>query len=87
MEAKRPDDQPAPLRLALELRGDGAGVAGSLRDELGARHPFTGWLGLLTLLEAARLRSRDARPGPPPSSSDEPRQSARSQLHLYPQDT
>ena len=40
METERPDDQPALLRLALELRADGAGVAGSLCDELGARHPF-----------------------------------------------
>jgi hypothetical protein len=43
--------------LALELRSEGAGIAGSVRDELGAEHPFTGWLELLSLLEAARIRS------------------------------
>ena len=55
------DDRPAPRRLMLELQSDGAGVAGSIYDELGDQHSFTGWLGLLTLLEAARLRSQHAR--------------------------
>jgi hypothetical protein len=58
MDPDRIDYQPAPLRLTLELRPDGAGIAGSLCDELGSQHPFTGWLGLLTLLEAARLSSQ-----------------------------
>ena len=62
MDPDRIDHQPAPLRLTLELRPDGAGMAGSLCDELGGQHPFSGWLGLLTLLEAARLRSQ-VRPG------------------------
>jgi hypothetical protein len=52
------DDPLTPPRLTLELRSEGAGVAGSLYDEHGAQHRFTGWLGLLTLLEAARLRSQ-----------------------------
>ena len=46
-----------PLRLSLELRPTGAAVSGSLVDEGGTEHPFTGWLGLLTLLEA-RLRGQ-----------------------------
>ena len=58
MDPDRIDHQPAPLQLTLELRPEGAGTAGSLCDELGGQHPFTGWLGLLTLLEAARLRSQ-----------------------------
>src|SRR5262245_65452248 len=65
MDPDRIDHQPAPLRLTLELRPDGAGIAGSLCDELGSQHPFTGWLGLLTLLEAARLRSQVRRAGQP----------------------
>ena len=48
---------PQPLRLALELRPCGAALAGSLYDERGDEHAFTGWLGLLTLLEAACLRA------------------------------
>ena len=42
--------------FALELRADGAGLEGSLVDESGTEHTFSGWLGLLTLLEGARLR-------------------------------
>ena len=46
----------APLRFELEIRPSGAAMAGSLYDEVGAEHAFTGWLGLLTLLESARAR-------------------------------
>ena len=49
---------PQPLRLSLELRPSGAALSGSLCDEGGTEHEFTGWLGLLTLLEAARLRAQ-----------------------------
>lgn len=48
---------PSSVRLSLELRPAGAHVAGSLVDERGLEHAFTGWLGLLTLLEAARVRA------------------------------
>jgi hypothetical protein len=52
-------DQPrAPVRLTLELRPQGDGLAGSLYDEIGSHHRFAGWLDLLTLLEAARLRTQ-----------------------------
>ena len=44
------------VRLGLELRADGAGLAGSLVDERGDAHAFCGWLGLLTLLESARAQ-------------------------------
>ena len=57
MDPDRNEQRRTPLWLALELRAEGAGIAGSVRDELGAEHPFTGWLELLSLLEAARLRS------------------------------
>ena len=50
-------DHPAPsVFLALELRPAGAALAGSLYDECGDEHAFDGWLSLLTLLEAARVR-------------------------------
>ncbi len=45
-------DDPLPLRLSLELRPDEAGLTGSLSDDRGREQSFTGWLGLLTLLEA-----------------------------------
>ena len=48
---------PQPLRLSVELRPSGAALCGSVRDEGGTEHEFTGWLGLLTLLEAAWLRA------------------------------
>jgi hypothetical protein len=46
-----------PVRLALELQAAGRRVTGTLTDERCERHPFGNWLQLLTLLEAARLRS------------------------------
>jgi hypothetical protein len=52
------EQDPQPLRLSLELRPSGAGLCGSLCDEAGTEHEFAGWLGLLTLLEAARLRAQ-----------------------------
>ena len=42
-----------PLRLLLELRPAGNALEGSLSDERGHEQAFIGWLGLLTLLEAA----------------------------------
>ena len=53
MEPTRLDHQSEPLRMALELRRDGARISGLLRDERGTEHPFGGWLGLLSLLDAA----------------------------------
>ena len=43
---------PLPLRLSLELRPVGAALEGSLSDEGGREQAFTGWLGLITVLEA-----------------------------------
>jgi hypothetical protein len=55
------DTRPATsLRLAVELRPCGDGLAGSVTDEQGAEHSFTGWLGLLTLLETARTKLEPA---------------------------
>jgi hypothetical protein len=45
-----------PLTLHIEPRPNGQPIAGRLRDSCGEEHHFTGWLGLLTLLEQARLR-------------------------------
>ena len=50
------------LRLVLELEGAGDPIAGRLRRGRGRAVPFTGWLELITAVEAARA---DA-PGPPP---------------------
>jgi hypothetical protein len=44
------------VKLALELRAEGAALSGSIVDERGTEQAFTGWLGLLTVLEAARVR-------------------------------
>jgi hypothetical protein len=45
------------IRLAIELQAADQRVTGRLTDERGERHAFGNWLVLLTLLEAARLRS------------------------------
>ena len=42
------------LGFRLELHVDGERVNGRLCDEQGNESPFSGWLGLLTLLEQAR---------------------------------
>jgi hypothetical protein len=49
-----------PVRLAVELQASDRSVIGELTDEHGERRPFDNWLQLLTLLEAARLRSLPA---------------------------
>jgi len=54
-------DSPA-LPLRLELRSDGGAVTGRVVDERGDEHPFTGWLGLLTLLHGAQSRATTERP-------------------------
>jgi hypothetical protein len=43
------------LTLRLEPNPDGQSIAGWVVDERGDEHYFAGWLGLLTLLEQARL--------------------------------
>ena len=43
------------LTLRLEPPGDSEPIAGWLCDECGDERHFAGWLGLLTLLEQARL--------------------------------
>jgi hypothetical protein len=53
------------LTLHIETQPDGHGIAGQLRDPRGAEHQFTGWLGLLTLLEEARLAVAADRAGGP----------------------
>jgi hypothetical protein len=45
------------LQLRLEPGSDDGRIAGRLYDERGQRHDFSGWLGLLTLLEEARVRA------------------------------
>lgn len=58
-----------PVRLAIELQAADQRVSGRVTDERDERHSFGNWLELLTLLEAARLRSLAsdaARPHPQP---------------------
>jgi hypothetical protein len=44
-----------PLTLRLEPKADSRLISGWLCDQRGDEHYFAGWLGLLTLLEEARL--------------------------------
>ena len=48
------------LRLVLAPEADENRIAGRLRDEEGREHPFSSWLALLSLLDAARKRARPA---------------------------
>jgi hypothetical protein len=43
------------LTLQLEPHADGELIAGWVCDQRGEEHRFVGWLGLLTLIEQARL--------------------------------
>jgi hypothetical protein len=56
------------LTLRIVKGGDGEVIAGSVRDGAGKEHHFTGWLGLLTLLEEAR---RGVAGHEPSASSDD----------------
>jgi len=51
-----------PLTLHLEPAPADQAIAGMLRDGCGQEHRFTGWLGLLTLLEQARVTVALERP-------------------------
>ena len=42
------------LTLHIEPRPEGDGIAGQVCDGIGEERHFTGWLGLLSLLEEAR---------------------------------
>ena len=48
------------LRLVFATDGDGERMAGRLCDERGEEHHFSSWVGLLSLLDAARERARPA---------------------------
>ena len=45
-----------PMRLALEVRFDAEPIQGRLYDDDGGRldRPFSGWLGLMAAIDAAR---------------------------------
>jgi hypothetical protein len=51
-----------PLTLRLEPHADSQLIAGWLCDEGGYEHYFSTWLGLLTLLEQARLVAAEGAP-------------------------
>ena len=55
------------IRLSFSAQPDSRHVAGRLRDEQGAEHAFSSWLGLLSLLQAARARSSGSPAGPNPA--------------------
>lgn len=55
--------------LILEFHSDGDRVKGRLEDESGNHHPFSSWLGLLTLIEQARV---GATKGASPHYSSDP---------------
>jgi hypothetical protein len=46
------------LRVSFTAEPDAQRASGRLRDERGEEHGFQSWLGLLTLLEAARARAK-----------------------------
>jgi hypothetical protein len=52
----------ASLRLVLASEADENRIAGRLRDEDGEEHAFGSWLGLLSLLDAARARAQSRMP-------------------------
>jgi hypothetical protein len=56
------------LRLVLAPLSDENRIAGRLCDERGEEHRFSSWLGLLSLLDAARARTR---PAPRPTQASE----------------
>ena len=45
-------NDPASLRLGIELHAGVGGMTGAVRDERGGCHPFSGWLGLISALDA-----------------------------------
>jgi hypothetical protein len=51
-----------PLTLRLEPHADRQLIAGWVVDERGYEHYFSTWLGLLTLLEHARLVAAEGAP-------------------------
>jgi hypothetical protein len=59
-----------PLTLRLEPHADRQLIAGWVVDERGYEHYFSTWLGLLTLLEHARLVAADGGPARRGSSGD-----------------
>ena len=56
-------DHHDPVSLRVELYADTTGLTGSVQDESGACQRFSGWLGLLSLLEAARAGTLTNTPG------------------------
>ena len=52
------------LQLTLAPGPDEHRIVGQLRDEQGEEHSFASWLGLLSLLDAARARAQVAPEAP-----------------------
>jgi len=58
-----------PSRLELEVRFDAEPIQGRLyqpQDDGGLERPFSGWLGLMAAIDAAR----EAGPGPPEQTGE-----------------
>ena len=56
-------------QLTLELELDGDSISGNAIDAGGERHHFSGWIGLMGVLDALLDR---ARPGGPADTSSQP---------------
>ena len=52
-----PEETEPLLTLRLERHADRQLIAGWLRDQRGGEQYFAGWLGLITLLEQARVKA------------------------------
>jgi hypothetical protein len=47
-----------PSRLAVEVRFDAEPIEGRVSEDGGLNRPFSGWLGLMAAIEAARPSER-----------------------------
>jgi hypothetical protein len=59
----------ASREIVIEIDPGSGPLAGHLRDESGARHPFVGWLGFASALGLALGEDQEARVEP--STRDE----------------
>jgi hypothetical protein len=63
-------DAPHKLTVTLELDATSTPIRGVARDEHGAQRPFTGWVGLATVLERALELGASAAAGKPQESRE-----------------
>lgn len=51
------------IEITLELELDGENVAGTATDANGARRPFSGWIGLMGVVDSLLDGARNTSPG------------------------